>query len=158
MYYKKQILVFLLVNLMIVILIEIAYNFMPNIGANDTSVRKQQIQTFKYDTKIEQAVFGSSVSQGILGKNPYIYKNVFNGTTVYATTLMGQYFLNSLLETKVKLKRSYFCFMPSMLPSNVVNMKDPLIKRYFNEVFYEKKYIDILKQIDKNYKPEKKIL
>lgn len=150
MKHKKQIIYFFFPIVIILTSIETLYLTYP-IPTNITETRKLQIDNLE-DTNIKNIVFGSSVTHGVLGDNPYIIDNTFNASTVGASTLYGQYFLSKkAYENNQKIKHIYFSFVPHMLSFNVTDKKNKRVQRFFNNVFKEKEFVNILQNLDKSY-------
>lgn len=148
--YRKYIIIFLLIPIIFFVVLEYFYINFP-IPTNASEQRIVEIQHIK-NQHIKYAIFGSSVTNGVLGSNPNIYNNVYNGTTAGATTLLGQYFLSKrLLDNNNKVDKIFLSFTPHMLSFDVTNKKNKRVVRFLNNSFtnnYEKM---TLKSIDKKY-------
>ncbi len=155
MEHKKKVTIFILIVVVTLIGLEAFYMLNP-IATNTTDARRIQIDSLK-NTKIDYAIFGSSVTNGVLGSNPHSIKGVFSGATAAQTTLYGQYFLSQELYKKNrKIEKIYLSFVPHMLAFDVISQDNKRVRRIFNNVFKEKKFVDFLKNVDKNYNIEYK--
>lgn len=147
--YKKQIIIFLVIPTIFFLVLEFLYTYFP-IATNSSEVRIIEINNIKNEG-LKYAIFGSSVSNGVLGSNPNVYNNVFNGTTVGATTLMGQYFLAKRLLNNNKVEQIFLSFTPHMLFFDITNKNNNRVVRFFNDSFKNSYEENILKKFDKNY-------
>lgn len=147
--YKKQIIIFLVIPTIFFLVLEFLYTYFP-IATNSSEVRIIEINNIKNEG-LKYAIFGSSVSNGVLGSNPNVYNNVYNGTTVGATTLMGQYFLAKRLLNNNKVEKIFLSFTPHMLFVDITNKKNKRVVRFFNDSFKNSYEENILKKFDKNY-------
>lgn len=125
------------------------YRHLP-IATNSSEVRIMEINNIKNEN-FKYAIFGSSVSNGVLGSNPNVYEGIYNGTTVGATTLMGQYFLSKRLLDNNKVEKIFISFTPHMLFFNITNKKNNRVVRFFNEAFKNDYEVETLKKFDENY-------
>lgn len=150
---KKQLILFVSTIFLVAAAIELAFQTFP-IPTNASEAKKVQIRALER-SDFDYALFGSSASNVVLGSNPYVYENVFNGTTVGATTLYGQYFLFlELYDRTKKLKKVFFSFVPRMLSYGIFDGDKKRVVRFFNNTFTEKRYVDLLRSINKEYEPE----
>lgn len=147
--YKKQIIIFLVIPTIFFLVLEFLYTYFP-IATNSSEVRIIEINNIKNE-ELKYAIFGSSVSNGVLGSNPNVYNNVYNGTTVGATTLMGQYFLAKRLLNNNKVEQIFLSFTPHMLFFDITNKNNKRVVRFFNDSFKNSYEENILKKFDKNY-------